>query len=126
MRLSLKQRRDSRGPLTCPLARIPAAQEPLREVFRWLERPAHGTGARPHRVQQAWEALRRRLDGPRALGLAYAGFEPSGSDDRLAPLEPPCRLRATLAGMVRAALRAQDKGHLREWRTWLKEAYTPD
>ena len=34
VRLCPKQRRDTGGPLTCPVARIQAAQGPLREVLR--------------------------------------------------------------------------------------------
>ena len=71
------------------------------------------------RVQQA---LRRCLGRLRALGPAYAGLEPGGTHDRLAPPEPLRRLHATLAGKVRSMLRAEDKGRLQEWRAWLEEA----
>ena len=84
VRVCPKQRRDTGGPLTCPLARIQAAQGPLWGVLRWLERPAHGVGATPRRVQQALAALRRRLDKLCALGPAYAGLEPGGTHDRRA------------------------------------------
>ena len=50
VRLCPKQRRDTGGPHTCPLARIQAAQGPLREVVRWLEGPLHGVGATSRRV----------------------------------------------------------------------------
>ena len=39
-----KQRRDTGGPLTCPVVRIQAAHGPLRDVLRLRERPAHGVG----------------------------------------------------------------------------------
>ena len=122
VRLCPKQRRDTRGPLSCPVARIQAAQGPLRDVLRWLERPARGAGALPHGLQQAWAALRRRLGRLRALGPEYAGLELNGSHDRLAPLASLRRLRATLAGKVRATLRAEDKDRIHEWRAWLEEA----
>ena len=64
---------------------------------------------------RARTALRRRLDKLRALGPDYAGLEPSSAHDRLAPLESLRRLRATLAGKVRATLRPADQGRLREW-----------
>ena len=67
VRLGPKQRHDTGGPLTYPLARIQAAQGPLRNVLRWLERPARGVGAAPSRVQQAWTVLRRRFDKLRTL-----------------------------------------------------------
>ena len=66
VRLCPKQRRDTGGPLTCSVARVQAAQGPLREVLRWLERPAQGPGVLPRAVQQAWVALRRRLGRLRA------------------------------------------------------------
>ena len=119
-----KQCRDTGGPLTCPLARIEAAQGPLRDVLRRLERPARAVGAIPSMVQQAWTALRRRLRRPRALGPEYAGLVPDGSHDRLAPLGLLRRLRTTLAGKVRATLRAEDQGRLHEWRSWVEEAWT--
>ena len=50
----------------------------------------------------------------RALGPAYAGLELGGTQDRLTPLGPLCRLRTTLKGIVRATLRAEDKERLRE------------
>ena len=126
LRLCPRQRGDTGGPLTCSLARIQATQRPLQEILRWLERPAHGVGAKPRSVQQAWAALRRRLDSLRVLGPASAGLEPGGTHDWMAPVEPLCRLYGTLAGMVRATLRAEDKGRPREWRTWLEEAWTSD
>ena len=77
-------------------------------------------------VQQSWAALWRRLDKLRALGLEYAGLEPGGTHDRLAPLESLRRLRTALAGKVRATLRADDQGRLREGRATLEEAWTSD
>ena len=118
-----KQRRDTGGALTCPVARIQAAQGPLREVSRWLERPARGRGVMPRAVQ-AWAALRRRLDRLRAPGPEYAGFETGGAPGRLAPLASLCRLSAALVGKVRATLRAEDKDRLREWRAWLEESWS--
>ena len=96
------------------MARIQAAQGPLREVLRWLERPAHGAGALTRKVKQAWGALRHCLDQLRALGPAYVGLEQGGKHNQLAPLEPQRLLRTTLAGMVRATLRAKDNERLRE------------
>ena len=110
------------GPLTCPVARVQAAQGPLREVLRWLERPAQGPGVLP----RAWTALRRRLGRLRALGPEYADFEPGGAPDRLAPLASLRRLSAALAGRVRATLRAEDKDRVREWRAWLEESWSSD
>ena len=126
VRLCPKQRRDTGGPLTCPVARIQAAQGPLREVLRWLERPARGPGVMPRAVQQAWAALRRRLDTLRALGPEYADFEPGGAPGRLALLGSLRRLSAALAGKVRARLRAEDKDRVREWRAWLEESWSSD
>ena len=57
-----KQRWDTGGPLTCPVAHIQVGQGPLREVLRWTERPAQGAGVLLRAVQQAWAALRCRLD----------------------------------------------------------------
>ena len=74
-------------------------------------------------MQQAWAALRRHFDKVRALGPVYAGLEPGGTHDRLAPLELVRHLRTMLAGKVRATLRAEDKGRLR---AWLEEAWTSD
>ena len=62
-------------------------------------------------------ALRRRLGRLRALGPEYAGLELDGTHDRLAPLESLRRLCTTLAGKVRATLRAEDQGRLHEWRS---------
>ena len=112
---------DTGGGLTCPVARIQAAQGPLREVLRWPERPAQGMGAMARAVQQAWAALRRHLDGPCALGPTYADFE-GGAPGRLASLASLRRLSTALAGKVRAALVAEDKDRVREWRAWLKES----
>ena len=83
-------------------------------------------GATPSGVQQAWTALRRRLEKLRTLGPEYAGLELGGTHDRLAPLESLRRLRTTLAGKVQATLRAEHQGRLREWRAWLEEAWTSD
>ena len=63
-------------------------------------------------------ALRHRLGRLRALGPEYASLELDGSHNRLAPLASLRRLRTTLAGKVRATLRAEDQDHLREWRSW--------
>ena len=117
-----KQRRDTGGPLAYPPARIQAAQGPLWEVLRWLERPACGVGAALRNVQQAWAALRRHLENFRALGPAYARLQPRGTPGRPAPLQPMHHLHAT----VRARLQAEDKGRLREWHTWLENAWTSD
>ena len=81
-----------------------------------------GAGALPRAVQQTWAALRRRLGRLRALGPEYADFEPGGTRERLALLASLRRLRTTLAGEVRATLKAEDKDRLREWRAWLEEA----
>ena len=124
MRLCPKQRQDTGGPLTCPLARIQAARGPLWDVLRWLERPALGVGAMPSRVQQAWTALRRRLGRLRARGPKYASLELDGSHERLAPLASLRRLRTTLVGKVRATLWAEDQDRLREWRSRMEEAWT--
>ena len=114
-RLCAKQHTDTGGALTFPLARIQAAQGPLWEVLRWLERLAHGVGATPRRMQQACTVLRCRLDKLRALGPEYAGLEPGGTHDRLAPLESLRRLHTTLASKVQAMLQAEDQKCLREW-----------
>ena len=100
VRLCPKQRRDTGGPLTCPLARMQAAQGPLRNVLRWLERPTRGAGAASSGVRQARTALQCRLDRLRALGPEYTILELGGTHDRLAPLESLRRLRTTLAGKV--------------------------
>ena len=121
-----KQRRDTGGPLTCPLGRIQAAQDPLRDVLRWLERPAQGAGAMPSRVQPAWTALGRRLGRLRTLSPQYASLELDGSHDRLAPWASLFRRRTMLAGKVRPTLRAEDQEGLCEWRSWLEEAWTSD
>ena len=126
VRLCPKERRDTGGPLTCPVARIEAAQGPLREVLRWLERPAQGPGVMPRAVQQAWAALLRRLDRLRALGPEYVDFEPGGAPGRLAPLASLRRLSAALAGKVRATLRAEDKDRVQEWRAWLEDSWSSD
>ena len=42
-------------------------------------------GATPSKVQQAWTALRRRLDRLRALDPEYASLQLDGTHDRLAP-----------------------------------------
>ena len=126
MRLCSKQRLDTWGPLTCPVALIQAAEGLLQDVLCWQEQPARGVGAMPNRVQQAWTALRRRPGRLRASGPEYAGLELNGSRDRLAPLESLCRLGTTLVGKVRATLRAEDRGRLHEWRSWLEEAWTSD
>ena len=126
VRLCPKQRRDTGGPLTCPVARVQAAQGPLREVLRWLGRPAQGPGILPRAVQQAWTTLRRRLGRLRVLGPEYADLEPGGAHDRLAPLASLRRLSAALAGKVRATVRAEDKDRVREWREWLEESWSSD
>ena len=126
VRLCPKQRRDTGGPLSCPVARIQAAQGPLRDVLRCLEQPARGAGALLREAQQAWAALRRRLGTLRALGPEYGSLELDGSHDRLPPLALPRRLCTTPAGKVRATLRAEDKDRIREWRTWLEEAWCSD
>ena len=46
-----KQRRDTKGPLTCRVARIQAPQGPLRTVLNWLERTARGVGAMPTKLR---------------------------------------------------------------------------
>ena len=97
----------------------------LREVHCCLERLAYGVGAILRRVQQAWAAFRRCLGKLRALGSEYAGLEPGGTH-RLASLESLRRFRTALAGKVRATLRAEDEGRLREWRAWLEEGWTSD
>ena len=121
-----KQRQDTGGPLTCPLTCMKAAQDPLGNVLRWLKRPARGVGAAPSGVRHAWTALRRRLEGLRALGLEYTDLELGGTHDRLAPLESLSRFHTTLAGRLRATLWAEDQGHLREWRVWLQVTWTSD
>ena len=83
-------------------------------------------GATPRRVQQARTALQRPLHKLCALIPQYAGLEPGGTHDGLAPLESLRRLHATLAGKVRATLRAKDQGRLHEWRAWLEEAWISD
>ena len=50
VRLCAKQRRDTGGPLTCPVARIQVAQGPLRDVLRRLKRPVQGAGVLPRAV----------------------------------------------------------------------------
>ena len=126
VRLRPKQRRDTGGPLSYPIARIQAAQGPLWDVLRWLERPVRGAGALPRKVQQAWAALRRRLDRLRALGPEYASLELDGSHNPLASLASLRRLRTTLAGKIRSTSRAEDKDRLHEWRSWLEEAWSSD
>ena len=126
VRLCPKHCRDTGGPLTCPLARIQAAQGPLRNVLCWLKRPARGVGAAPSGLRQAWTPLRRRLDRLRAPGLEYAGLKLGSTHDWLALLESLRRLRTTLVGKVGATLRAEDQGRLREWRSWPDEAWTSD
>ena len=85
-----------------------------------------GRGVLPRAVQQAWTALRRRLARLRTLGPEYAGFEPGGAPDRLAPLASLRRLNAALAGRVRATLGVEDKDRVREWRAWLEESWSSD
>ena len=80
----------------------------------------------PRRVQQAWAAFRRRLGRLRALGPEDASLEPDSSHDRLAPLASLRRFRTTLAGKLRATLRAEDQDLMREWRSWEEEAWTSD
>ena len=83
-------------------------------------------GAAPSRVQQAWTALRPRLNRLRALGLECANLQLDGTHERPAQLESLRRLCAMLAGKVRATLWAEDQGHLRELRSLLEEAWTSD
>ena len=109
VRLCPKRRRDARGPLTCPMARIKAAQARLRDVLRWLERPVQGASALQRAVQHGRAALRRRLGRIRALGPEYADFEPGGSHDRLASLASFRRLHTALAGKVRATVQARTR-----------------
>ena len=113
------------------MARIQAAQAPLREVLHWLERPTLGVYATPHKVVKAWGALRRRLSRLCALGLEYTDLELGATQDRVSLLEPLRRLHTTLgechacsahavqqlglASMARAGLWAEDKERLREW-----------
>ena len=85
-----------------------------------------GPGVMPRAVQQAWAALRRRLERLRALGPEYADFESGGSPGRLAPLASLRRLSAALAGKVRATLRAEDKDRVREGRAWLEQSWSSD
>ena len=126
VRLCPKQRRDTTGLLSCLVARIQAAQGPLRDVLRWLERPTRDGGAMPCRVQQAWLVLRRHLERLRALGREYESPELDGSHQRLATLALLHRLRTTLAGNVQATLRAEDKDRLHKWLSWLEEAWSSD
>ena len=60
------------------------------------------------------------------LGPEYASLELDGSHDRLAPFASLCRLRTTLAGKVRAMLRAEDKDRLHEWRSWMEKVWSSD
>ena len=126
VRLCPKQRRDTRGARSCPLAHIQAAQGPLRDFLCSLEQPARDAGAMPRRVQQAWAALRRRVGRLHALGPEYASLKLSGSHDRLAPLRLLRRLRTTLAGKNRATLRAKYKNRLQGWRSSLEESLSSD
>ena len=80
----------------------------------------------PRAVQQAWAALRRRLNKLRALGPEYGDFEPGGAPGRLASLASLRRLSTALAGKVQAALRGEDKDRVREWRAWLEESWCSD
>ena len=120
VRLCPKPHRDNGGPLSCPVARIHAAHGPLRHVLCWLERPAPDVGVMPRRVQQAWAALRRRLERLCTLGPAYASLELDGSHERLAQLASLRRLHTTLAGKIRATLRVEEKDRLHGWRSWLR------
>ena len=122
VRLCPKQRRHTKGPLSCPVARIQAAHGPLRDILRCVERPARGAGALPHKVRQAWAALQRRLGKLRAPGPEYATLYLNGSHNVLAPLASLRRFRTTVARKVQATLRAEDNDRLREWRAWLEEA----
>ena len=72
-------------------------------------------GAMPSKVQRAWTALPRHLGRLRALGPEYASLQLDSTHDRLAPLQSLRRLSRTLAGKVRATLRAEDQGRAREW-----------
>ena len=74
----------------------------------------------PRAVEQAWAALRSRLERLHALGPDYADFEPGGAPGRLAPLASLRRLSTAQAGKVRATLQAEDKDRVREWRAWLE------
>ena len=126
VRLCPKQRRSTGAPLTCPQARIQAAQGPLREVLRWLERPHPRPGATPYRVMQAWKSLLSRLRRLRALGPGHSGFHVEGGPDRLAPLGSLRRLRTALASEVQAVQQAADSERLRAWRSSLEEASSTD
>ena len=126
VRLCPKQRPGTGGPLTCPVARVQAAQGPLREVLRWLRRPAQGPGVLPRAVQRAWTPLRHRLGRLRALGPEYTDFESGGVPDRLAPLASLRRLSAAMARRVWATLWAEDKDRVREWREWLEESWSSE
>ena len=67
-----------------------------------------------------------RLDRLRALGPEYADFELGGAPGRLGSLASLRRLRTAPTGKVRAALRAEDKDRVREWRAWLEESWSSD
>ena len=88
--------------------------------------PCEWRGCHAAEVLQAWGALRCRLNRLNALGPAYASLELGGTQDRLAPLEPLCRLRTTPASMARATLWAEDKERPQEWRASLEEAQSAD
>ena len=60
------------------------------------------------------------------LGPEYADFELGGAPGRLALLASLRRLRAALAGKVRATLRAEGKDRVREWHGWLEESWSSD
>ena len=98
----------------------------LWDVLRLLERLARDAGAMPRKVQQAWAVLRRPLGRLCALGPEYASLQLDGSHHRLAPLPSLRRLCTTLAGRIRATLRAEDKDRLHEWRSWLEDASSSD
>ena len=126
VRLCLKQRWGTGVPLTCPLARIQAAQGPLSELLCWLERPARGLGAMPHKVVKAWGAPQSglRLVWLRALGPGCADMEPGGTQNRQVRLQPLRFFHTKLVGMARAGLWVEGKERLWEWRAWLDEAWS--
>ena len=126
VRLCPKERRDTGGPLTCPLLRFQAAQVPLWEVLRSLEWLAHGVGALPHRVQQA-----RGHSGTASTGSVHWGRPTPASRWAartiiFAPLEPLRCLCTTLVGMALATLPAADKQRPQRWHAWLQEAWSFD
>ena len=80
----------------------------------------------PRAVQQAWAALRHRLDRLRGLGAEYADFQLGGAPGRLAALASLRRLSTALAGKIRAVLRAENKDRVQKWRAWLEQSGSSD